>query len=228
METVTNTSSFWSDIIQPALRHKQNTSTVTVTEGSIYHYTLSEPVQVQSGDIVGIMMPRDDDENANSIRPLFIHLPENTSDTLSCARRSESGHFFLPRNPSRCMSGQQQHTGYIPLISVVFGKFLQGKATVIIISTFCVQLSDQIQIMAPQNQWIFPPHLLPSFLSPHLHYLYSLVVSYLHSIQINNCILYWRKFWQVVGSPKINSRKYIIGGFIFDDSILYRRTYSKF
>ena len=100
-------------------------ATVTVTDDSIYNYTLSEPLQVQSGDIVGIALPLDDEKNANSIRPLFIHLSENDSDTLSCARRSDSEGFFLLHDFPRCLAGEQQLTGYIPLISVVIGKFIK-------------------------------------------------------------------------------------------------------
>ena len=49
-----------------------------------YEYTPSSPTLIQAGDIVGIMMPDDDNARALSLRSLFLRLPEGNTSTISC------------------------------------------------------------------------------------------------------------------------------------------------
>ena len=97
--------------------------TVTISsDGSshVYTYTPSQPIPVQPGDIVGIMMPLDEEERKESIKPLFLELPEDNSSLFSCARFGDSPQISL--NEQNCGQGQQELLRYILSISAIVGK----------------------------------------------------------------------------------------------------------
>ena len=102
-------------------------ATVTVANDSTYHYQLSQPVQVQPGDILGIIMPNEAEENRKSVKPFFLDLgpPEANLSIFSCARLGSSDIIFIRHNDQPCgvRTGQLQ-TRYLPQISVIIGKFI--------------------------------------------------------------------------------------------------------
>ena len=100
-------------------------ATVTITKADIYEYAPSEPVSVQAGDIVGIMMPPNDDERMKSIRPVFLRLSEGNSSTVSCTRLGDGQHFFLA--DGMCLN--QQQSLYIPLLTAIIGQFINNQIT---------------------------------------------------------------------------------------------------
>ena len=89
-------------------------STVTLT------YEPTQSIAVQPGDIVGIMMPVDDNERMESVKPVFVELPDGNLSTYSCARLDDSRQIFLSHDQS-CIGGPQQLLKYIPLITVTIG-----------------------------------------------------------------------------------------------------------
>ena len=96
-------------------------ATVTITDGgTAYVYTPSQPIPVQSGDIVGIMMPIDEDENMQSVKSLYLNLSESNASTFSCARVSPSTVIVL--NSDSCGEPQDEESGYIPMITAIIGK----------------------------------------------------------------------------------------------------------
>ena len=101
-------------------------ATVTVTDDSIYRYRLSQPVQVQSGDILGIVMPVEEEENRRSVKPFFLDLglPEANLSIFSCARLGSSDTIFIRHNDQPCGTGHRTQTRYLPQISVIIGKFI--------------------------------------------------------------------------------------------------------
>ena len=92
-------------------------ATVTITEANVYEYTPSEPISVQAGDIVSIMMPPNDDKRTKSVRPLFLRLYKGNSSTVSCTRLGNSQHFFLA--DGMCLNQLQQQFLYIPLLTAI-------------------------------------------------------------------------------------------------------------
>ena len=104
-----------------------NESWETVTISSdrsshVYTYTPPQPIPVQPGDIVGIMMPLDEEERKESIKPLFLELPEDNSSLFSCARFGDSPQISL--NEQNCGQGQQEMLRYILSISAIIGEFV--------------------------------------------------------------------------------------------------------
>ena len=98
-------------------------ATVTITDGgTAYVYTPSQPISVQSGDIVGIMMPSDQDENMLSVKPFYLNLSGSNASTFSCARVIDSTFIFL--NSDSCTESQDEVSGYIPMITAIIGRLI--------------------------------------------------------------------------------------------------------
>ena len=96
-------------------------ATVTITDGgTVYVYTPSQPIPVQSGDIVGITMPSDEDENMKSVKPFYLNLSRSNASTFSCAILTDSKSIFL--NSGSCAQPQNEVSGYIPMITAIIGK----------------------------------------------------------------------------------------------------------
>ena len=99
----------------------ESQTAVTVLNGSVYiEYTPPSPVPVQKGDAIGIMMPDDEVDGVQGVRPLFLRLPEGNSSTISCVSPSASQRFFLQNQ--RCLNQQEQQSLYIPLVSAIFSE----------------------------------------------------------------------------------------------------------
>ena len=95
---------------------------VIVTNGSIYYeYTPSPPTPVQAGDFIGILLP---DVGLLNITPLFLRLPEENSNAISCVRLSDSQQIFLPGR--KCLNIFEQQLQYIPLVSVILSELPNG------------------------------------------------------------------------------------------------------
>ena len=106
-----------------ALKSSTNESqiNVTVMNGSVYYeYTPSSPIPVQVGDIVGIVMPSVAADRSESAIPLFLSLPEESSDTVSCVRLGISELIIL--NDRICLEEIEQQSRYIPLVSAIFSE----------------------------------------------------------------------------------------------------------
>ncbi len=100
----------------------ESQAAVTTNEAGIYEYTPSQSISVQTGDIVGIMMPPNDDKRTRSVRPLFLRLLEGNSSTVSCSRLGDSQHFFLA--DGTCLNQQQRQFFYIPLLTAITSQIL--------------------------------------------------------------------------------------------------------
>ena len=91
------------------------------TESTFIEYTPLQPISVQTGDIVGIMLPSMDD-GISRIKPLFLKLPEGNSSTISCIRLEDSQFFFFQSQSCINNGVEEEQSLYIPLISVVISK----------------------------------------------------------------------------------------------------------
>ena len=96
-------------------------ATVTITDGgTAYVYTPSQPIPVQSGDILGIMMPTDEDERMQSVKSFYLNLSGSNASTFSCARVTDSTFIFL--NSDSCTIPEDEESVYIPMITAIIGK----------------------------------------------------------------------------------------------------------
>ena len=86
-----------------------------------YEYTPSPPTPVQTGDIVGIIMPVDESDRALSVRPLFLRLPEGNSSTISCVPPSSNLQQIILVN-GMCINEDNRQSEYIPLIFPIFSE----------------------------------------------------------------------------------------------------------
>ena len=89
-----------------------------------YEYIPSTPTPVQAGDIVGIMMPAADEDRAQSLRPLFLRLPQGNASSFSCVLLPNSNiqpqHLLLV--DGMCTNQRDQQSEYIPLVSPIFSE----------------------------------------------------------------------------------------------------------
>ena len=85
-----------------------------------YEYSPSPPTTIQAGDIVGIMMPSDDDARAQSCRPLFLRLPEGNAS--SCVFDPGSNFQQIILVNGMCINPQDQQSEYLPLVSAIFSE----------------------------------------------------------------------------------------------------------
>ena len=93
-------------------------STVTVIgDSNIFEYIPTQPIPVQAGDIVGIMMPVDETERMRSVKPVFL---EGNTSMLSCVRVSSSSNIFL--SDQSCGQGQQPSLKHTPLVTAIVGQ----------------------------------------------------------------------------------------------------------
>ncbi len=128
------------------LNSSTNESQINVTEisGSVYiEYTPPSPVPIQKEDFIGIMMPVDDNDRAQSVRPLFLRLPEGNSSTISCVKGGDSQLLFLQ---DRMCASQQQLSQYIPLVSAIFSELLSYIARFIIKDPPLIRMNKWIQL----------------------------------------------------------------------------------
>ena len=111
-------NSFGDSYILHSITNDSQASVIAI-EAGVYEYTPSQPVSVQTGDIIGITMPPNDDERMTSVRPLFLKLSGegNSSTTVSCTRLGDSQYFFLA--DGMCLNQQEQQSFYIPLLTAI-------------------------------------------------------------------------------------------------------------
>ena len=98
-------------------------STVTVIgDSNVFEYRPTQPIPVQTGDIVGIMMPVNETERKKSVKPVFL---EGNTSMLSCARvlnigSPNSNIIFL--SEQSCSQGLQSSLRHIPLVTAIIGE----------------------------------------------------------------------------------------------------------
>ena len=118
--------------------------TVTLSsDGSshVYIYTPPQPIPVQSGDIVAIMMPLDEEKRMESVKPLFLELPEDNSSLFSCARLLSIDSMLFELNEQNCGQGQQELLRYILSISAIIGEFVLRLLWLSLYAKTCISLS---------------------------------------------------------------------------------------
>ena len=95
-------------------------STVTVIgDSNVFEYRPTQPIPVQTGDIVGIMMPVDETERMRSVKPVFL---EGNTSMLSCVRVLTGSLNIIFLSDQSCAQGLQPSLRHTPLVTAIIGQ----------------------------------------------------------------------------------------------------------